>query len=106
MSFSDFLAAVDLPLPLPTGWVVPGGAVGLLAMVALMIYRGYLVPRRTYDDLVRDRDYWRQVALQAMGHTEALMPAAEITTRVTEALGLAASMEQAMTPTRRKRGSS
>ena len=106
MSFNGLLAVADLPVPIPTGWVVPGGAVGLLAMVALMIYRGYLVPRRTYDDLVRDRDYWRQAALQAMGHTEALMPAAEITTRVTEALGLAASVEQAMIPSRRKRGSS
>ena len=97
MTLDNMVAAADLAFPIPE-WVAPGGAVGLLAIVALMVFRGLLVPRRTYDDLLRDRDYWRQVALQAMGHTEALMPAAEIATRMTEALGMAASVEQALSP--------
>jgi hypothetical protein len=91
----DSLAA-QLSLPIPTEWVVQGGAVGLLAVVALMVFLGRLVPRRTYDDMVQDRDHWRAIALKAMGHTEALMPAARITTRVTEALG--AEVEAALAP--------
>lgn len=36
-----------------------GGAVALLALVVLMIFTGRLVPRRTYDDLIQERDTWR-----------------------------------------------
>ena len=84
-------------LPIPGDWIVQGGAVGLLGVVALMVFVGRLVPRRTYNDIVRDRDQWRDVALRAMGHADALMPAAQITTKVTEALGLAAEVERALT---------
>lgn len=80
------------------GWLVSGGAVGMLGMVALMVYRGLLVPRRHFDDVVRDRDYWREVALKAMGHADALMPAARITSRFTEALGDAAALAESEGP--------
>ncbi|MFJ6559991.1 hypothetical protein ACIQMV_08930 [Streptomyces sp. NPDC091412] len=39
--------------------VIDGGAVGLLAFVFLYVVTGKLVPRRTYNDLLAERDYWR-----------------------------------------------
>ncbi|MFI9598953.1 hypothetical protein ACIHCX_03560 [Streptomyces sp. NPDC052043] len=39
--------------------VVDGGAVGLLVLVFLYVITGRLVPRRTYNDLLKERDYWR-----------------------------------------------
>ena len=90
----------------PAEWVVPGGAVGLLTLVALMIYRGQLVPRRTYDDLRQDRDYWREAAMKSQRHTEALMPAARITTRMAEALGEAAEVDPAYAAGRHETGPS
>ncbi|WP_432091841.1 hypothetical protein [Streptomyces sp. NRRL F-5630] len=36
------------------------GAVALLTLVVLMILTGRLVPRRTYDDLLKERDTWRE----------------------------------------------
>lgn len=74
------------PFGVPGDWILQGGAVGLLAFVALMVFLGWLVPARTYRVLERDRDYWREVALKAMGHTDALMPAAQIASQVTQAL--------------------
>ncbi len=40
--------------------IAQGGAVALLALVVLMVLRGYLVPRKTYDDLLKERDTWRE----------------------------------------------
>lgn len=79
-------ASIDTVLPVPTSWVTQGGAVGLLAMAVVMIMVGLLVPRRTYLALERDRDYWREVALKAMGQADALLPGAELATEVTRAL--------------------
>lgn len=42
---------------LPAGSI---GAGGLLTIVILMVLMGKLVPRRTLDDALRDRDDWRQ----------------------------------------------
>jgi hypothetical protein len=80
-----------LPGGIPVQWIVQGGAVGLLGFVALLIFLGQLIPRRFYRQLERDRDYWRTVALKAVGHTDALLPAAKITTEVTKALSDATS---------------
>ncbi|MEV6165804.1 hypothetical protein AB0L71_28595 [Streptomyces sp. NPDC052052] len=44
--------------------VAQGGAVALLTLVVLMVLTGRLVPRRTYDDLLKERDTWREA------HTE------------------------------------
>jgi hypothetical protein len=74
-------------LPLPGDWIIQGGAVGLLAFVALLVFLGWLVPRTTYRQLERDRDYWRTVALKAVGQANALMPGAQIAAEVTRALG-------------------
>ena len=40
--------------------VTQGGAVGLLVLVVLMVLTGKLVLRRTYDDLLKERDTWRE----------------------------------------------
>ncbi|MFD7867302.1 hypothetical protein [Streptomyces sp. NPDC059783] len=39
--------------------VAQGGAVALLVLVVLMVLTGRLVPRRTYDDLLKERDTWQ-----------------------------------------------
>ena len=40
------------------------GPSGLLAIAVLAIIQGWLVPRRTYDALAQDRDYWRDAAME------------------------------------------
>lgn len=40
------------------------GPTGLLTLTVLAIIQGWLVPRRTYDALAADRDYWRQTATE------------------------------------------
>lgn len=88
------LDVAALPFSIPGDWIVQGGAVGLLGAVALMVFLGWLVPRSTYRALERDRDHWRDAALKAIGHTEALLPAAQITTQVTRALSDAAAPDR------------
>lgn len=78
-------------LPVPADWILQGGAVGLLGLVALMVFLGWLVPRGTYRQLERDRDYWRTVALKSIGHTDALLPVAQIGVEVTKALSNSAA---------------
>ena len=36
------------------------GATGLLVIFVIAILRGMLLPRRTVDDLIKDRDHWRE----------------------------------------------
>ena len=45
----------------------PGGAGlgALLTLVVLLILTGRLVPRRTHEDVIADRDNWRQAFLQS-----------------------------------------
>lgn len=45
--------------------VVDGGPVALLALVVILVLRGYLIPRKTYDDLLADRDRWQQAHLES-----------------------------------------
>lgn len=73
-------------LPIPGDLIIQGGAVGLLALVVLMILTGQLVPVRTYRALERERDLWQQVALKALGQTDALLPAARVTATSMQAL--------------------
>ena len=81
--------------PVPVEWVTQGGAVGMLAIVAIAVFFGWLVPRKVYRDLERDRDFWRSAAMTAMGHTEALMPAATITAHAVGHLSAMAARDQA-----------
>jgi hypothetical protein len=39
--------------------IAPISAGGLVGLVVLMILTGRLVPRRTHDDALKDRDAWR-----------------------------------------------
>jgi hypothetical protein len=41
------------------------GAVALLVIVVLLILNGRLIPRRTHEDVITDRDNWRQAYLQS-----------------------------------------
>lgn len=70
---------MDLSALSATDLIIQGGAVGLLALVALMVFLGYLVPLRAVRKLEQDRDYWRAIAMRAMGHAEALIPGAVAT---------------------------
>lgn len=45
--------------------VVDGGAVALLALVFLFVLTGKLVPRRTHEDVLVDRDNWRKAYLNS-----------------------------------------
>lgn len=85
-------------LPVPGEWIVQGGAVALLLLVALMVFRGQLVPRSIYQEKVKECDHWREVALKAIGQNETLLPAAQITTQVVKELGdvTAAAVERAL----------
>jgi hypothetical protein len=83
-------------LPVPIEWVVQGGAVGLLGIVALMVFTGRLIPRSHYEELARDRDYWRDAAIKAIGHADELLPAAQITTQVAKALSDATAVQRAL----------
>jgi hypothetical protein len=85
----DSLAAMS---PISGLSVLQAGAVGVLGLVALMIFMGWLVPvktinqmRKDFDEVRKDRDYWRQAAMKAMGHTDALMPVADIATQMSQA---------------------
>lgn len=71
---------------IPPDWILQGGAVGLLGLVVLLILRGHLVPRRVVQDVEDDRDRWRAVALKALGHADALLPAAQVAAQATKAL--------------------
>jgi len=44
---------------------VQGGAAALLALVILLILTGRLIPRRTHEDVISDRDNWRSAFLQS-----------------------------------------
>lgn len=79
------LGADDLPIP--GDWIIQGGAVGLLALVVLLILTGRLIPRTMYKELAEDRDYWRQVALKAGEQVEDLRVYGKITTEVVKRLG-------------------
>lgn len=45
--------------------VVDGGSVALLALVFLYVVTGKLVPRKTHEDVIVDRDNWRQAFLES-----------------------------------------
>lgn len=44
---------------------VDAGAGALLALVILLILTGRLIPRRTHEDVITDRDNWRNAFLQS-----------------------------------------
>jgi hypothetical protein len=44
---------------------VQGGATVLLALVVLWVLSGRLIPRRTHEDALSDRDNWRTAFLES-----------------------------------------
>lgn len=47
--------------------LVQGGGVAFLLFLALFgVFKGYWVPKHIHDDVIRDRDEWKQIALQNM----------------------------------------
>ena len=73
-------------LPIPGEWLIQGGAGTLVAWGVWMIFTARLVPRKIHEETKEERDMWRLIALKAMGQTEALLPAAQITTKVAQTL--------------------
>ena len=94
--FDPAAAVAALPIPLPGDWITQGGAVGMLGLVVLLILVGQLVPRRTVRGIEAERDLWRAVALKALGQADALLPSAQITTQVAQALSDAAAPEKVL----------
>ena len=78
--------------PIPGDWIVTGGGYGLVAFAVFLVFTGWLVPRSTVKRLERERDQWQAVALKAMGHADALMPAAHIASEVTRSFAEATAM--------------
>lgn len=61
----------------------------LLGVAILLLLLGKLVPRRTYDDLVADRDHWQQAhadSEKARAEMAAVLEDLLETSRTTEAL--------------------
>lgn len=73
-------------LPIPGEWILQGGAGALLAFGIWMILTGRLVPRAVLEDVKLEREYWREIAMTAVGHTDKLLPAAHIATQVSRTL--------------------
>jgi hypothetical protein len=72
---------------------IQGGAAGLLALVILLILTGRLIPRRTHEDVIADRDNWRSAFLQSEAarrvehdQTEELLEMAKLSGHILTAL--------------------
>lgn len=79
------------------------GATGLLVLVVMLILRGALVPRSTFDTMREDKDkqieIWRAAYTSSMSvqevqreHISALLEANRVTTHVVQSLPRAAGM--------------
>lgn len=58
---------------IPQEWLIPGGAVGLLGLGVLMIFRGWWVPGSQVARIERERDEWKALALKAMDQNQQLL---------------------------------
>lgn len=69
-------------------------APAILSVVVMMVMTGRLVPRKTYDDVIRERDEWRAAhsvseearRAEASQKTEILLPIARTMEHVLESL--------------------
>ncbi|WP_416476905.1 hypothetical protein [Streptomyces sp. LKA04] len=73
--------------------VADGGAVGLLILVFLSVVTGRLIPRKTHEDALADRDNWRAAYLESEAarkveheQTGELLEMAQISGRILTAL--------------------
>jgi hypothetical protein len=62
------------------------GAVGVIWWCVRRIIAGDMVPRRTYLDMVQDRDFWREAAQERSSQVNKLMEVGEFTAAVIGAL--------------------
>lgn len=47
--------------------LVQGGGIAFVLFIALVgVFRGYWVPKHIVDDIIKDRDEWKAIALQNM----------------------------------------
>lgn len=74
---------MDALASIPWGSIGPSG---LLALAVLLIIRGDLVPRRTHEAVVTDRDQWRTIALRNMEAAEQLIEAARTSAHVIQSI--------------------
>lgn len=44
---------------IPWDHIGVGSGWALVALFVVLVYRGILIPRRTYEDVMHDRDEWR-----------------------------------------------
>ena len=58
----------------------------IVVLVVVLIIRGDLVPRKTYDGMVADRDQWRAVSIQLLETTGRTVVAAETAAEALEKL--------------------
>lgn len=68
---------------------IPFGDVSWVAIVAgavIAVLRGDIVPRRTYEAIVKERDQWRDIALRNADSANKALAGLEVTKSVVEAL--------------------
>lgn len=62
------------------------GPAGLLALTVLLIIRGDLIPRKHFDEMVADRDFWRELAQRKDVALDEMTEIARTSGRVLDAL--------------------
>lgn len=62
------------------------GPAGLLALTVLLIIRGDLIPRKQFDEMVADRDFWRELAQRKDVALDEMTEIARTSGRVLDAL--------------------
>ena len=62
------------------------GPAGLLALAVLLIIRGDLIPRKQFDEMVADRDFWRELAQRKDVALDEMTEIARTSGRVLDAL--------------------
>lgn len=80
---------------IPLDLIPQGGAVGLLALVVILIITGRLVPRSALLDAREQRDRWRDAALKAMEQNAELLTGARVASDVMKVLPEAKAGEPA-----------
>lgn len=62
------------------------GSTGFVTLIVLLIILGKLIPLPWYKDIVKDRDTWREIAMNLDKQNQQLMQAGRLTVRTVEAV--------------------
>ena len=54
-----------------------GGAIGALGFITFAFIKGWIVPGHTYQDIIQDRDDWKEMALSGANAAERALDMAE-----------------------------